>query len=146
MLFFVLNHNILSSHITHIIEHIISSNQKNHSYDQMSKMIVNLVFKKCESDDTYSCQLTRIHDLLLLNVFDTPEKDLSNIDCKYNMIKVPTSSVNLSSTLFPCSIRAMYNWVNCNQKQCPVLKSYLSGTNISIFQREITIISFLKTT
>ena len=47
-----------------------------------------------------------------MSIFDTPEKYLSNVDRKSDMRKVRTSSVNSSSTLFPFSIRAMYNIVN----------------------------------
>ena len=35
---------------------------------------------------------------------------------KSDMIRVRTSSVKSSSTLFPFSIRAMYNIVNCDKK------------------------------
>ena len=44
---FDLNVNKLSSHMPQISEYINSSNKKNHSYDQMIKMIFILGSKKC---------------------------------------------------------------------------------------------------
>ena len=41
-----------------------------------------------------------------MSIVDTPEKDLSNVDHKYDMRKVSTYTANLSSTLFSCSIIA----------------------------------------
>ena len=55
-----------------------------------------------------------------MSVVDTPEKDLSNVDGKSYMRKVITSSVNLSSTLFSCSIHSMYNRVNRDKKMSHV--------------------------
>ena len=52
---------------------------------------------------------------LLMSTVDIPENYLSNVDQKPDMRKVPTSSVQSSSTLFYCSIRAMYNRVNCKK-------------------------------
>ena len=45
-LFFVINDTKLSSHMAQISEHIKSSNHKICSYDQMGKMIVNLINEK----------------------------------------------------------------------------------------------------
>ena len=53
-----------------------------------------------------------------MNIFDTLEKYLSSVDRKYDVIKIRTSSVKSSSTLFSCLIRGMYNVVNRAQKQC----------------------------
>ena len=61
-------------------------------------------------------------------IFDTHRKDLSNVDWKYDMRKLRASSVNSSSTLLFCSIRAMYNRFNRAQKQSLMLKSYIPGT------------------
>ena len=52
LLFCVLDYKKMSSHMAHISEHINSSNHKIHSYDQMRKMIVNLVFNKCEDNNS----------------------------------------------------------------------------------------------
>ena len=82
----------------------------------MRKMIVNLGIKKGKKNYKFSCQLTRLHNSLLMSIFGTPEKFLSGVNGKYDMRKVRTSSVNSSSTLFSCSIRIMYNRVNCAQK------------------------------
>ena len=42
IIFFLIGSNKLSSNMAHISEHINSSNHKISSYDQMSKMIVDL--------------------------------------------------------------------------------------------------------
>ena len=47
-----------------------------------------------------------------MSILATPEKDLYNAYWEILSRKVPTSSVKSSSTLFSCSIRAMYNSVN----------------------------------
>ena len=60
---FFLNDNKLSSHVSQISEHINSSNQKNHSYDQMVKVIVNLGINKDKKNS--SPQHTRLHHSLL---------------------------------------------------------------------------------
>ena len=73
--------------------------------------------------------------LLLLSIVDTPEKDLPNVDWKPDMIKVRTSSVNSSSTLFSWWIHEMHNIVNSAQKQLFVLNSYLPGINKSILPK-----------
>ena len=62
-----------------ITEHINSSNQKIHSCDKMRKMTVNLGSNKFENNNNSTCQLIRLHNSLLMNIFDTPEKDLSNV-------------------------------------------------------------------
>ena len=82
----------------------------------MSKIIVNLGSKICEKNDTFTCQLTCLHNWLLMSIFETPEKDLSNVDSKSDMRKLRTSSVKLSSTLFSCSILAIYNRINPAKK------------------------------
>ena len=67
-----------------ISEHIKPSNHKIHSYDKMSKIIVNLVSKKGENNDNSSFQLTRIHNPLLMSIFYTPENDVSMLIRIYN--------------------------------------------------------------
>ena len=44
--------------------------------------------------------LTHLHNSLLMSIFETPEKDLSNVNGKYDMRKVRESTVKPSSTLF----------------------------------------------
>ena len=135
LLLFVLGNKKLSSHMPQISKHINSSSHKIHSYDQISKMVVNLGSKKCKNNSTRTCLLTHLHHSLLMIIIDTPETFLSNIDRKYDIIKVRTSSVKVSSTLFSCSMRAMYNIFNCALKQRLMLKSYLTGINTSIFPK-----------
>ena len=89
---------------------------KNHSYDQISKIIVNLGSNKSKNNDNPSFQLTRLQNSLLMSIFDTPEKYLSNVEVEYDTRKVRTSSLNSSSTLFLFLIYTMYNRFNCAQK------------------------------
>ena len=84
---FFLNDNKLLSRMAQISEHVNSSNHKIHSYDQMSKLIVNLVSKKCENNNNSTCQLNHLHNSLLMSIVDTPEKDISNVDRKLDKRK-----------------------------------------------------------
>ena len=59
-----------------------------------------------------------------MSIVNTPKKYLSNVYGKYYMRKVRTSSVRSSSTLFSCSIHAMYNRFNSAKNLCLKLKSY----------------------
>ena len=79
--------------MAHISEHINSSNHKIHSYVQMRKMIVNLGSNKGKNNESSYCQLTHLHNSLLISIIDTSENYLSNVDRKYDMRKVHTSSV-----------------------------------------------------
>ena len=56
-------------------------------------MIVNLVSMKGENNANSSPQLTFLHHYLVMSIVDTPEKDLSNNDRKYDMMKLHISSV-----------------------------------------------------
>ena len=55
-----------------------------------------------------------------MSIVNTPEEDFSNVDRKYDMIKVRTSSVKSPSTLFSCSIHNIDNRVNCAKKNSHV--------------------------
>ena len=112
-LFVSINVHKLSSYIDQISEHI---HYPNHSYDQMSKMIVNLGIKKVKNNDNSSFQLTHLQNALLVSIYDSLEEYLSNVDGKSDMRKLRTSLVKSSSALFSCSKRAMYNRVNRAQK------------------------------
>ena len=112
-LLFFLNNKKSSSHVDQISKHINSSNQNIHSYEQMIKIIVNLLCNKCKNNNTSYFQLTRIQNYLFVSTIDTLEKDLSNVESKSDMRKVRTSSVNSSLKLFYCSILAMYNRFKC---------------------------------
>ena len=70
-----------------ISEHINSSNQKIHSYDQMVKMIVNLSNKIFKNNNNSTGHPNHIQKLLLMSIVDTPEKDVSNVDRKVYNIK-----------------------------------------------------------
>ena len=79
-------------------EHINSSNNKINFHDQMRKIIVNLVSKKYENNNTSTCQLTRLHNFLFMSIVDICDKYEYYGDIKSNMIKLRTSKVNSSST------------------------------------------------
>ena len=111
----------------------------------MSTVIVHVNINKENKNNKSSLQLTCLQNSLLIIIVDTPEKDISNVDRKYDMRKVRKSSLNSSSTLFSCPISSIYSRVNCAQKQRLMLKLYIPGINRSIFQINITKISFLKT-
>ena len=117
----------------YISEHLNYSNAKIHSYDQMIKIIVNLVSTKCKNNNNSTCQLSCLHNLLFMSIVDTPEKDLSDFDRESDMRKLHKSSVKSSLPLFSCSIRAIYNRISRTQKQHIMLKSYLHGINTLIF-------------
>ena len=95
-----------------ISEHINFSNHKIHSYDRMIKIILNLGSKRCKNNNNLTFQLTRLQDSLLMSIVETPEKDLSNPDCKSDIRKERTYSVMSSPTLFYSSIREIYDRVN----------------------------------
>ena len=54
------------------------------------KMIVNLGIKKRVDNNKSTCQLNYPHNLLLVSIFDNPEKDLSYVDRKIYRIKIRT--------------------------------------------------------
>ena len=64
----------------HISEYINSSNHKIHSYEKNEKNIVTSGNKKSENNNNSTCQLSCLHNLLLMSIVDTPEKDESNVD------------------------------------------------------------------
>ena len=59
-------------------------------------MIVNLGSNEGKNNDKYSCQLTRIHNLLLMSIVEIPKKYLSKVDRKSDMRKLRTPSVKSS--------------------------------------------------
>ena len=122
--------------MSHISEHINYSNQKIHSHYQMSKIIVNLCSKKCEDNNNSIFQLNHPQNLLLMSIVDTPENYLSNFHRKLYKIKIHTSSINSSSTLFSCSVCAMYNIFHSDLNKHPMVKSYIPGINTSIFPKK----------
>ena len=76
-----------------ISEHINSSNQKIHSYDQMRKNIVNLGSNTCEENNNSTLQLNHLQNSLLMNIVDTPENDVSNFYRKLDNRKVRIYSI-----------------------------------------------------
>ena len=119
---FLINDTKMSSHMPQISEHTNSSNHKIHSYDHMGKMIVNLSYNKYEYNNNSTGHLNHIQKPLLMSIVDNPEKDVSNVDRKLDKIKVRTSSIKSSSTLFPFSIRAMYNKFHRDKNKRLMLK------------------------
>ena len=68
-------------------------------------------------------------ELIIVSIVDTTEKYLSNVDRKLDKKITRTSSINSSSTLFYCSIFAIYNRVHLDKKELLVLNSYIPGIN-----------------
>ena len=66
-----------------ISEHINSPNHKINSYDQIIKMIVNLVSKKVIKNGNYYCQLNHLQNSLIMSILYTPEEYLFYFDGKY---------------------------------------------------------------
>ena len=97
--FFFPNKKKLSSHMDQISENINYSNNKNNSHDRTRTIIFNLGSKKYENNNNSTYQISSLYNLLLMIIFDTPEKDLPNVDQKSGMKKVHIYSVN-SPTLF----------------------------------------------
>ena len=63
-------------------------------------MIANLGSKKGKNNINSYSQLARLNNSLLMSIIDTPDKSLFNVEGKYDMRKVCTSSVNSPETLF----------------------------------------------
>ena len=116
-----------------ITEHINSSNHNIHSYDKMGSIIVNLSNEKYKNNSNSTYHINLIHKSLLMIIFDTPEKDVSNFDGKLDKRTIRTSLIKSSSTLFSCSMRAMYNRLYRAQNQRLMLKSFIPDINTSIF-------------
>ena len=76
--------------MAHISESINSSNHNIYSYDQMSKIIVNVGNQRGENNDNHSYQITLLNNSLLMSIVYTPENYVSNVDGKYDMGKVRT--------------------------------------------------------
>ena len=91
----------------------------------MIKMIVNLGSNKLDNYGRCSPQLTHIQNALLMSIVDNHK----TFEGRSDLSRVCTSSVNSSSTLFSCSICAMYNRLNRAHKQRLMLKSYIPGMN-----------------
>ena len=109
---FYIHDKKLSAHINQISECINSCNHKIHSYAQMIKMVINLGSNKCEEKYNSTCQINHLQNLLLISIVYTPEKDVSKVYREIDKRKMRTSSINSSSTLFSCSIRAIYKRVH----------------------------------
>ena len=59
----------------------------------MRKIVVNWGSKKCEDNNNSTHELNHLHNLLLMIIVDTPEKDVSNVDRKLDKIKIRASSI-----------------------------------------------------
>ena len=71
-----------------------------------------------------------------MSIFNTTEKNVSNIDRKLDKSKLLTSSIKSSSTIFSCSIRVIYNRVHRDKNQRLMLKSYIPAVNKSNFPKK----------
>ena len=68
----------------------------------MGTMIVNLNNNKFENNNKYTGHLNQIQKSLLMSIFDTPEKDVSNVNRKAGKEKIRTSLIKPSSKLLFC--------------------------------------------
>ena len=93
--------------MSQISEHINSSNNIIHSYDQMKTIIVNLGIHKCEDNNNSTHQMNHLQNWLLMIIVNTPEKDVSKVYRKIDKRKIRTYSIKSSSQLFSCSIHVM---------------------------------------
>ena len=59
--------------MAHVRERSNYSNQRIHSYEKMSKMIVNLGSMKGKNNDKSSYKLTCLQNILLMNIINTSE-------------------------------------------------------------------------
>ena len=82
----------------------------------MMNLMEMYVLLSCLIYDQNLMELLLFLHLLLMRIVDTPEKGFLNVVSKFDMRKVRKYSVNSSSTLFSCSMPAMYNRVNGAQK------------------------------
>ena len=53
---------------------------KQYSYNQIRKIIGNLVNEECEDNNKSTCQLNHLQNLLLISIADNPEKDVSKVE------------------------------------------------------------------
>ena len=93
---FVINDKKLSSQMAQISEHINSSNQKMHSYYNMGNVTVNWSNKKCKNNNNSTGHINHIQKPLLMNIVDTPEKDVSNFDSKVDKRRIRKSLIKSS--------------------------------------------------
>ena len=77
-----------------ISEPINSTDQKNHSYDQMRKHIVNLGSNKGDNNDPPPPQLSRLQNSLLMRIVDNIKKGLYNVEGISDTSELCTSLVN----------------------------------------------------
>ena len=102
----------------------------------MDKIIFNLSNNTCENNNNSTGHINHIQNTLLMIIVDIPKKYVSNFDRKLDHRKVRTSPIKSSSTLFSCSIRAMYNGVHRAQNKRLMLKSFIYAINTSIFPKK----------
>ena len=67
-----------------------------------------------------------------MNIVDTPEKDVSNVDSKVDKRKLRKSLIKSSLSLFSCLIRAMCNRFYRAQNKHLTLKTFIPEINTSI--------------
>ena len=89
----VLNENKISSHTTHISQHINYQNYKIISHDHTIKIIVDVGNNKCDNNYNSSPQLSTLNNSLLMRIVDTSENDLSHVEGKAVKRKSRTSLV-----------------------------------------------------
>ena len=106
---FVLDDKKLSSHMYQISQHINTTNRKLHSYNQMSRKIVNLGVKKVDKNDNLFPKVMNIQNYLLMRIIYTSKKYVSNGEGNLLTRKLHASSINYYYYLLSLSVRVIYN-------------------------------------
>ena len=83
-----------------ISQHINIKKHRIIFYNQKRKIMVNSGSKKDNKSDDSSSKITDIQNYLVMSIFDTPEKDVSNSRRNSLTSKVYTSSAKSSYSLF----------------------------------------------
>ena len=103
----------------------------------MGKIIVILSNNNYKNNNNSTGHLNHTQKLLSMIIVDTPEKDVSNVDRKLDKRKIRTSLIKSSSTLFSCSICAIYNRVHCAKKTSHVEAIYSCDQYINFPQETL---------
>ena len=91
---------------------------------------------KCEDNNNSTFQINHLQNSSFISIFDTPEKGVSKIDRKLYRIKIGTSSINSSSTLFYFQHVQIYNRFHSAQNKHLMLNSCISGMNTSALPKK----------
>ena len=103
----ILQDKMALSHMKQISRYISCTNHKIKIFGTIINIIVDLVHKKVSSND-YLTKKTLMYHILLIIIFYTLEKEVSNSEGNIITRNVRTYSAKSSSRLLSCSICAIY--------------------------------------